>query len=149
MPIDPSFYPIMGMLIPIIIVPIVLGMRHARVLSDREHAERMRAMELGRPLPGDPTGGETWDVASQSIALIATVVPGSVFFCAFLATKEVGYVPGVWAAAAVVGLGAVVCGSFLLLTRLGHKVDPATHAADPSAKAVYAEDAFDVASNRG
>ena len=45
--------PIVAMAIPIVLVPVVLGIRHARLERELEHAERMKALELGRTLPED------------------------------------------------------------------------------------------------
>ena len=48
-----AIIPIVGMSIPIILVPVILGLRHARLERELEHAERMKALELGRTLPKD------------------------------------------------------------------------------------------------
>ena len=47
---DPLIIPIVALLVPIIIVPTALGIKHARYLREVEHAERMRAMDQGRLL---------------------------------------------------------------------------------------------------
>ena len=45
--------PIVALAIPIVLVPVVLGICHARNERELEHSERMKALELGRALPGD------------------------------------------------------------------------------------------------
>ena len=63
--------PIVGMLIPIIIVPTALGFKHARYLRQVEHDERMKAMELGQTLPGD----QSWTPASIAMTIGAGGLP--------------------------------------------------------------------------
>ncbi len=41
---DPLIIPIVALLIPMIIVPTAMGIKHARYLREVEHKERMRAM---------------------------------------------------------------------------------------------------------
>ena len=53
---DPLIIPIVALLIPMIIVPTAMGIKHARYLREVEHTERMRAMELGQTLAED----ESW-----------------------------------------------------------------------------------------
>src|SRR5215208_4964050 len=97
--------PIVGMAIPIILVPVILGLRHARLLRELEHAERMKALELGRTLPQD----ETWWAPSRICVAIGLGVPVGVFWCAYLATDRYHYQTPVWLSAGIVGLAGVVC----------------------------------------
>ena len=63
---DPLIIPIVALLIPIIIVPTALGIKHAKFLREVKHAERMRAMELGRTRAED----ESWSPASIIVRIV-------------------------------------------------------------------------------
>src|SRR5437764_6394014 len=101
--------PVVGMLIPIVLVPTILALRQARLDRQLEHAERMRALELGRTLPQDESW---WSPARVSVA-IGVGVPVGVFFCSWMASATAGPQALLWVSAAVVGLGGVASGSFL------------------------------------
>lgn len=135
--------PIVGMTIPIVIVPTILGIRHARFLREVEHAERMRAMELGRTLPQDD---HRWSPAGICVAL-GMVVPIGVFFCAWMASQTVASQDWLWRSAGIVGLAGVVSGSFIAhhhFNRLAAGRSDDTAAAKPPA---YDPEAFEVVNN--
>ena len=141
---DPLIIPIVGMLIPIIIVPTALGIKHARFLREVEHAERMRAMELGHNLAED----ESWTPAGIAVA-IGAGVPLAALFLAFIATKQVPSetIKVIWMAASMVGIAGVICGSSLAGMQLSKRDQPSTAPAD--AKPIYDPDEFDVVGSRG
>lgn len=95
----------------LVLVPTVLGLRFARRQRDLEHAERMRALELGHPLPGsEPTPGPTPAV------MIGLWVPVSVFGIAFVTTQSSRQAQHeAWIAAAIAGTAAIICGTALAL----------------------------------
>ncbi|SIO59023.1 hypothetical protein SAMN05444166_5898 [Singulisphaera sp. GP187] len=146
---DPSIavIPIVGMSIPIILVPVSLGLRHARLVRELEHAERMKALELGRTLPKDEP---FWGPARLSLAF-GLGVPTAVFFFAWMASHEenTAQIP-LWISAGVVGLGGVISGAVLAYRQLErwwagpHVEDYRTHK-----PANIDEDAFDVVGSRG
>ncbi len=80
--IDPLDHPHRALAIPIIVVPAELAFKHAAKLRDLEHAERMRALELGRFNPGDEDvdrrharlGAEGSARACRSSSMIAAMV---------------------------------------------------------------------------
>ena len=63
--------PIMALLIPIIVAPTAIVFRYVRFHREIKHAERMRALELGRPFPGD----EPWWSPERIIVAIGAGVP--------------------------------------------------------------------------
>jgi hypothetical protein len=136
--------PIMGMSIPIIIVPTVMAFKHARYLREVEHAERMKAMELGRTLPGD----EPLSPASIATA-IGAGVPLSSLVLAWLADLTSGGRSGeaVWVAAGAVALGGLICGTILAYRHFATRPQPATYQEAP--KPEYDPDAYDVVGRRG
>src|SRR4051794_12300341 len=93
-----TIIPLFGMLIPIVIVPTALGIRHARHLREFEHAERMKALELGRTLPQDVR----WETAPKVAVWIGAGVPIGVFGCAWLASTVIGFHQDIWMGAMVV-----------------------------------------------
>ena len=121
------------------------GIRLERTKRELEHKERMRALELGRSLPGDGS----WLSPLRAGVLVAVVVPIGIFGSALLSGPAVGYQEEIWQAAGIVSVFAVVCGTLLTgfaLARQSHQ---------PLANAVRAEkehvedDAYDVVSARG
>jgi hypothetical protein len=86
---------------------VFLGVRNQRRERELEHEERMKAMEMGRSLPGDES---PWSFARIGL-IIASAVPIGVFVLAALASRFVGFQKDIWIAAGMVGIAAVICGS--------------------------------------
>jgi hypothetical protein len=129
------------MLIPIVLVPVILGLKHARLERELEHAERMKALELGRKLPADePMPSPLWIIGA-----IGAGVPIGVFFCVFIAAGSLEDQTPAWVAAGIVGLAGVVSGSLLAHRHLlkGEVRE------DLNAKPSFDADAFDVVGTRG
>lgn len=137
--------PIVALLIPMIIVPTVLGLRHARYLREVEHKERMRAMELGRTLAED----ESWTPVGLAAA-IGVWVPLGAMVIAFISCERNAhsYAAAIWNAAGMVGLGGVVCGTFLAARHFATRQEPAPSYPDVQ-KPEYDPDAYDVVGRRG
>jgi hypothetical protein len=94
----------------VVLVPTILGLRHARRTRELEHAERMRALELGHPLPGS----QPYPPRSPAV-LIGAWVPIAAFGVAFIASQSGGGHHEAWVAASIVGTAAVICGSILAI----------------------------------
>ena len=105
---NPQLIPIVGMMIPIIIVPTALWFKHARFVRQVEHQERMRAMELGQTLAED----QSWTPMSAAMTLGAGVPLGALFI-AFIASPRTGASESIWMAAGMIGVAAVISGSIL------------------------------------
>jgi len=98
----------------VVALPVVLSMRHAA--KDREllHAERLRALETGRPMPG-----ETVSHNATGATGVGVWVPICVFGIALAATQ--GSVDSraadvaAWISAGCVGVTGVICGTVLTL----------------------------------
>jgi hypothetical protein len=140
--------PIIALLIPIILVPVVLGIRYERQKRELEHAERMRALELGRMLPGD----ETWFTPAKISLAIGAGVPVAVFMLALTAAKAVGFREEIFVFAGLVGMTGVICGTILAhkAFELRSPSDPGLTAGHASyAKPMVDDDAYDVTASRG
>ena len=107
--IDPLVIPIVAVMIPMVVVPTSLYFKHARHLRELEHAERMKALAVGRYLPQD----EPWWSPPRLCLAIAAGVPASVFFFAWMASESLGFHEEIWVSAGIVGLAGVVSGSLL------------------------------------
>jgi hypothetical protein len=142
--IDPILIPIVAIVLPVILVPIILGIRFKRYERELEHAERIKALELGRALPGD---GSWWNLPRISVA-IGAGVPMAVFFCTWQASASLHDPEPAWVGAGIVGLAAVVSGS-LLAGRYFLGRDRSARPLGLDAKYRTEDDAYDVVSRRG
>ena len=78
--------PIVGMLIPIVIVPVALGIRLATHKRELEHLERMKALELGRTL----RPGRALEQPRADLPRDRRGVPIGAFFFAWMASNSIG-----------------------------------------------------------
>lgn len=123
---------------------IFMGIRHERFKREVEHTERMRALELGRSLPGDVP----W-LSTQRIGfLMAAVVPPCVFGFAWLSTQTAGFHDVIWNAAGLVSTLAPICGSVLVCIDVSRRIGDQAPLR-PSDKIPVEDDAYDVVSARG
>ena len=139
--------PLVALSIPIVIVPTVLGLRHARFLRQVEHAERMKAMELRRTLPQD----EPWWTPARISVTIGAGVPVGALAAACLATGLVGFREEAWGISGAVGMFGVVAGSVLAAKHFAHRARVEGRVSDVGyyAKPGVEDDAFDVVGRRG
>jgi hypothetical protein len=143
--IDPLLIPIAGITLPVVLVPVILGIRYTRYERQLEHAERIKALELGRTLPRD----ESWWTLPRISVAIGAGVPATVFFCAWQASESQSDPRVAWIAACVVGLAAVICGTGLSAWHFFRR-DPSADLEDGlRAKSRFDADAFDVVGSRG
>ena len=129
------------MLIPIV----VLGFKHARHTRELEHAERIKALEIGRPLAGD-VHDEPWSQSSRIAMSIGAGVPIGIFAAASFTSLAVGYHEAIWIASAMVGTAGVICGSILAAqSHSSHARAGRSEVDKPYTEA----DAYDVVAARG
>jgi hypothetical protein len=143
--------PMMGIMLPLILVPTILRMKFAQRRREWAHKERMRAMELGLTLP-DERPATFWP--SLAAIAIGAGVPISSFVFAWLARLTTGSGENVYAAAVGVGVIAVLCGTILAARAqgsCGHKKSRADgDAIDGLAKPAHFDpDAYDTVGRRG
>jgi hypothetical protein len=136
--------PIMGIALPMVLVPTILVLSQRKRKREMEHVERMKALELGLPAPGN----ESW--AARVCIAIGAGVPIGAFFFAWLAGMD--HSSGgqyYWEAAAPVGVTGILCGTFLSTRLLPSRSKSQRPAVDAHAKPAYDPDAYDVVSRRG
>jgi hypothetical protein len=143
--IDPILIPLAGIALPVVLVPVILSIRHAKYERQLEHVERIKALELGRSLPKD----EPWWTLPRISVAIGAGVPAAVFFCAWQASESQGDPRVIWVAAGIVSLAAVVCGTGLTAWHFFRQDRPADYGDRFHAKSQFDADAYDVVSSRG
>ncbi len=137
--IDALLIPLAGIAVPIVIVPVVMGLKHARLERELEHAERMKALELGRTLPQD----EPWWTPLRVSLAFGVGVPIGVSACAAFATVFSGFQDGIWVGSMAVGVCGVLSGSWLASRQIG-----ASRRQDGAfVKPHVVDDLFDMAGN--
>lgn len=145
---------ILGGLLIVVGLPSVLGIRMAARHRELEHEERMKALELGRPLPGEPADDDHSAAAPSSDrgARIGIWVPLGSLGIALAATSSRPDAAAsltnmaVWISAAVVGVTGVICGTILAF-RTPQPAAPSLRRAP--LKPALDEDALDIVSRRG
>jgi hypothetical protein len=142
--------PVVAILMPLFLVPTIITLKHRHQRREWEHRERMKAMELGLPVP---RGQDTW--GGKSVLSVGAGVPIASAFAAFLTCTdgppEVDRIPLAaiaWGSAALISGGAMITSLILalLLARSRTSADPAL--ADHHAKPVFDPDSFDVVGAR-
>jgi hypothetical protein len=135
--------PITGILMPLVLVPTILILRHIGRKREWEHLERMKALELGMPVPGSESGR-----AKVCIAIGAGVPLGALLL-AWVASLDGNYGENHWEAAMTVGGLGVVCGSVLAARLFPSRNRQPDASMGPEGKPVVDPDAYDVAGRRG
>jgi len=123
---------------------IILGIRHDRYKRELEHKERMLALELGRPLPGDIS----WFSTQRIGFLMGAIVPVCLFGYAGALTQSHGYHPQIWEFCSIVGTLSVLSGAVLVVIG-GAKESRSPGVGPRSEKMPVEDDAYDVVSARG
>ncbi len=131
----------------VVALPVVLSMRHAARDREFQHAERLKALEMGQPLPGDPAAE---DPHGDGGTKIGVWVPLGALAIALAATRGAGDSPAAvanWVAAGSVGVAGVICGT-ILAANAPSRATPA-RGGRAAAKPVFGEDDVDTVSRRG
>jgi hypothetical protein len=149
--IDPLVIPIMGILMPLLLVPTVLVLKHRHSRREWEHKERMKAMEIRLPSTSTDSSG-----MGRAVAQIGAGVPIASILAAFVTTlawdpESGGDVPihaVAWGCAALISALAMVTSLIIayLHPRAPQVVEPA-HDLN-NGKPAFDPDAFDVVSSR-
>ncbi|MDR3618526.1 MAG: hypothetical protein P4L85_04180 [Paludisphaera borealis] len=137
-----------AILMIVVALPVVLGMRHAAKDQEFQHAERLKAIEMGRPLPGDPAHEGS---PRTAVAGIGVWVPISALVIALAATtgsqnSEAAGV-AIWVSAGGVGVTGLICGTILAMSTMAR--DGRTADCHAPAKHRFEESEIDTVSRRG
>jgi hypothetical protein len=152
--VDPLIIPIIAILMPLVLVPTVLVLKHRYKRREWEHLERMKAMSSSQPLTR--LGG--W-VGAGGVAAIGAGVPIAAVLGALVTTlnwRPSGFddvpVPAVaWGCAVLISAGGLITSLLLALlqARTQQRIDSAAAADLDHAKPAFDPDTFDVVGSRG
>jgi hypothetical protein len=145
---DPLWIPILGIMLPMVLVPTILILKHRTLQKEWQHKERMQAIELGVAPPQAH--------ASSGIAAMGAGVPIAAVVGAVLTTlsyqapegEEVGAIAIVWAFALMISAIGMICGLILARIQGRAQKDAETLYAARNGKPAFDPDAFDVVSSR-
>lgn len=144
-----AYLPLMLVFLAGVVPIVVMGIREKERKRRFEHDERLRALEMGIPLPGD----STWWVV-VCIALGAVVPLGALGVALAATLKAPPWVHSgvsmavVWAGAAAVGVSGIRAGAGLA-HRLFDRQWPRSPLATTDKPTVFDPDAYDTVSRRG
>jgi hypothetical protein len=147
---NPLWIPIVGILMPIVLVPMIMLLKHRTLGREWQHKERMKALEMGASLPSSTAGGSV--VAIGAGVPIASVIAAAVTTLAYESSSGGDEVPvyGIaWGCAFLISILGMV--SALVLAHIqgrAHKEIESLHAMR-DAKPAFDPDAYDVVSSRG
>jgi hypothetical protein len=140
--------PIIALFLPMVLVPSVITLKHRQKKREWLHQERMRAIELGLPVPPSEHG------LGMAVTAVGAGVPMAAVFAAFLtstsasATGEdpVSMLGVIWGSTAIICSFAVISSTILGITALrsGRPVEEPA-----SQKPAFDPDAYDVVGRRG
>jgi hypothetical protein len=140
---NPIVIPLAGIALPLFLVPTILVLKHHQRKREWEHLERLKALEMGQPLPGT----DAWPAAA-AIA-IGAGMPVGVFFAAWMACLTAGAESVVFVPAMFVGLAGVGGGVMTMTRLLGSRRTPKTPEHLANGKPEFDPDAYDVVGRRG
>jgi hypothetical protein len=120
------------------VVPMALYVRGEQRKREFEHIERMKALELGRPFPGEDEDA-TWFSPMRIAFAVGVGVPLGAFFSAALTSMAIGFHEPIWIATGIASLAGVISGS----TVAGHHLSLRYKAAHPHTAKPYVNLPFD------
>lgn len=137
--------PLTAIALPMVIVPAVLIFRHAAKKREYQHAERMRALDMGQPVPGE----DRWPAAFVCAAIGAGVPVGSFLFT-FLATVNGTNVPAeIWIAPALVSAAALLTSMGMAGLMFAPRQKTSRKTETLHSKPQFDPDSYDVVGSRG
>jgi hypothetical protein len=150
---DPLIIPIVAILMPLVLVPTILVMKHRHQRRKWEHLERIKAMETQLPIPPRQSIAGVGGVTAIGAGVPAVSVLGALLTTLLwepLAIADAATVPAVaWGCALFISIGAMITGLKLAGMRQNSVKDAEASNAASDGKPIYDPDAFDVVSSRG
>ncbi len=138
--------PIVGMMIPMVIVPTTLILKHAARKRELDHIERMKGMELGCSPPPSSLG---WPAALAASA-IGVLVPLGSFGMTLVAVEATAAPEEIWFAPVVVSLAALIASWVIFARGIASQLAWQSPQHPSSlAKPAFDPDAYDVVGSRG
>jgi uncharacterized membrane protein YfcA len=151
--VDPLIIPVVAILMPLVLVPTILVLKHRHKRREWEHRERMRAMEgplpLMRPGAGVGSGGVTAIGAGVPVASVLAALATTMSWDPTTSTDV--FMPAVaWGCAVVISVAGLAAGLLLALlqARTQRQMQSDAVAALHSEKPAFDPDTFDVVGSR-
>jgi hypothetical protein len=147
---NPLWIPILGILMPIVLVPMIILLKHRTLRREWQHKERMKALEMGASLPSSAAGGSVVAIGAgvPIVSVIAAAVT-SLFCQPSTVGDEVPVLAIAWGCAFMISILGM--GSALILAHIegrARKQIDSLHATSDG-KPTFDPDAYDVVSSRG
>ena len=148
--INALWIPILAILMPIVLVPMILILKHRTLQREWQHKERMRAIEMGVPAPSPAGGGSV--VAIGAGVPIASVIAAAVTSLSYQPSSggDESAIFGIaWGCAFLISLLGMATSLFLAHIQGRARKEIESHHAISDGKPVFDPDAYDVVSSRG
>jgi hypothetical protein len=148
-PIDPMTIPILGITLPIILVPMIMLLKHRTLQREWQHKERMKALEMGAPTPLTTSGASV--VAIGAGVPIASVIAAAVTSLAYHSEwsgDEVAVFGIAWGCAFLISIMGMVFGVILARIQGRARNESESLHAMRDGKPIFDPDAYDVVSSR-
>lgn len=138
--------PLAGIALPMLLVPTIMAFRQMAKKREYQHIERMKALETGRPIPG-----ESYMPQAFVCAAVGAGVPVGSFLFTFLAWVSTHNPPTeMWVAPMSTSLVALMCCTIMALKMFRPAKGSTTEAdANANGKPAFDPDAYDFVGNRG
>jgi hypothetical protein len=148
---DGLIIPLFGIFLPMFLVPTIITLTHRQKKREWRHLERLRALELGLPVPQAEHA-----LGGGSVVAIGAGVPVVSVIGALIASSSVPYstpdympiLAVIWGCAVLISSGALVT-SLVLGFMVMRSRKPAATDQFAALKPAYEPDAYDVVSRRG
>src|SRR5262249_5445859 len=107
---EETIIPITAILMPLVLVPTIITLKHRQKKREWEHLERMRAMELQLPTPARGESPGTRSVVAIGAGVPIASVLGAFFTCAEgpPSVEGVPLAAIAWGSAALISIGAML-----------------------------------------
>jgi hypothetical protein len=143
--------PVIGILMPTVLVPTIITLKQRQQKRQWRHQERLRAIEMGLPVPPVDPG-----IGGGSVVAIGAGVPLAAMFAALVLSANIPhssdeYVPilgVVWGCTVVISTAALIT-SLVLGVIVSRSRKPLESDQFAAFKPAYEPDAYDVVSRRG
>jgi hypothetical protein len=149
---DPLVIPIVAILMPIVLAPTIMILKHRHSRREWEHLERMKAIETRLPIPTRQALAGPGSVTAIGAGVPSVSVLGALMTTLLwepLAIHDSATVPAVaWGCALFISIGAMITSLKLAALRQNSVKDAEASDALSNGKPVYDPDAFDVVSSR-
>ena len=142
--------PIVAILMPVVLVPTILMLKHRTLKREWQHKENMKAIEMGMPAPSPTAGGSV--VAIGAGVPIASVIAAALTSLSYQPTSPGDEVPifGIaWGCAFLISVLGMATSLFLAHIQGRARKETGSLHAMRDGKPVFDPDAYDVVSSRG